>query len=199
MGHSYKELLVWQKSKALAVELYRAAPGHARTHVHLICHFAKQFLARMRIGINEQQPLPARCRRPAVPRPRNLVQRLKNHRRPGRSRNLRRAIGRIVVTDNQLGRPAALGKYPHRRLDLSQRLANQPLFVERGNDDGNFQTATACANPPAAWAPLAPPGPWGFLSSAGAFVSRARKCAGANSPRTASQGRTPRSPPPTRP
>ena len=24
MGHSYKELLVWQKSKALAVETYRA-------------------------------------------------------------------------------------------------------------------------------------------------------------------------------
>lgn len=24
MGHSYKELLVWQKSKALAVEIYRA-------------------------------------------------------------------------------------------------------------------------------------------------------------------------------
>jgi 23S rRNA-intervening sequence protein len=27
MGHSYKDLLVWQKSKALAVEIYGATDG----------------------------------------------------------------------------------------------------------------------------------------------------------------------------
>ena len=64
--------------------------------------------------------------------------RLEFHPRAGRARDFRRAIGGIVVADDEF--PAA-GAFegPRRRLDAIKRPGEQALLVERRNDDRQLQ------------------------------------------------------------
>ena len=124
------------------------AAGQTSTGNNLLRDIRKKFRAGMRIGIHKNQPVPGRRRRAGIARAGDLVDRLEHDNRARRARDFRRAVGRVVVAHDQFNLPAALRERTRRRFDLRKRFAEQPFFVERRNDDGNFHRAE-CASSPA--------------------------------------------------
>jgi hypothetical protein len=100
-------------------------------------HFGEQFRARRGIRIHKNQPLPARCRRSGIARPRDLIDGLENDARalcPGYSAG---SVRRVVVANNDLMVPADLRKCNRRTLNALQRMLNKLLFVKSRNDNRN--------------------------------------------------------------
>ena len=109
------------------------APGAER-----IRRFQKELHAGIGIGVHEEDPVAASVGGAGVARPADLVDRLEHDLRPRAPRDLRRAVGRIVVAHDQLGLPAEACESFHGRADAGERAGQQSLFVERGNDDGDL-------------------------------------------------------------
>jgi len=119
----------------LLIQPHRRAAGQIFAGLDLFRHVREQSGAGMRVRVHKNQPVAGGRRRAAVSRAGNLVDRLENHRRARRARDFRRPVGGIVVADNQFKIPAPLRERSRRRFDLRERTAEQPLFVERGNDN----------------------------------------------------------------
>ena len=118
-----------------------AAPSQAASRFNLLRHLGKQFRTGVRVRVNEHQPIPGSRCRAAVPCPGNLIDRLEDHPGASGTRQLSRAVGRVVVADNEFTAPRAACEGGHSGAHLAQRLANEPLLVERGDDDRNFHCA----------------------------------------------------------
>ena len=127
----------WPKNAVYPAGPSRRRQGISRTG--FVRHVRKQFRARMRIGIHKNQPVAGRRRRAGVSRAGDLVDRFEYD-------NCARARAQFPVSGpwnychKRLSRfPIRFARTPRRRLsDLCQRFAQQPLFVKRGNDNGNF-------------------------------------------------------------
>ena len=87
---------------------------------------------------------PGRRRRAAVPRPGDLIDRLEDHPGAGGARQLRRAVGRVVVADDKSRWPTRGGRRPPSpRFTWRKRLPNEPLLVERRDDDRDLHRCRA--------------------------------------------------------
>src|SRR5439155_4755526 len=100
--------------------------------------FEKKLDAGIGIGIHEKDPIAAGAGGAGIARPADLVDRLEYDLRSHALRDLRRAVGRIVVAHDQLGLPAEPSESFHGGANAGERAGQQPLFVERGNDDGDL-------------------------------------------------------------
>src|SRR5471032_1851942 len=109
-------------------------------------HIRKQFRAGMRVSVHEHHPVASGLRRAGIPRPRDLINWLKYDGRASSARDLRRAVGGVVVAHDHFHLPTALRKGFRPRLDARERFAEQPFLVERRDDDGNFHCANVAAN-----------------------------------------------------
>jgi len=119
--------------------------GETLIRKNLIRDIGEQFRARMRIGIHKNHPVAGRRRRAGIPRAGNLIDRLKHDVRARRIRDVRRAVGGIVVAHDQFNLPSALRKSTSRRFDLGERCAEQSFLVERRNNNRDFHRAE-CAS-----------------------------------------------------
>jgi len=125
--------------KMVLVQPDRRAARETLAGKNLRRDIGKQFRAGMRIGVHKSQPVAGRCVRAGISRASNLVDRLKHNGRARRARDFRRAVGGIVVADDQFALPADFCESICRLFDLRERGAQQSFFIEGRNDDGNFQ------------------------------------------------------------
>ena len=123
----------------IAFQTYRGPTGETAARLDLFRDFSKQGCVRQRIRINEDKPVPGGRRRAGVPCPGDLVHRLEHDRGSGCPRNLRRPVGGIVVTNDEVRGPARFCERGQRGIHRTQRAGQQSFLVEGGNDDGNFQ------------------------------------------------------------
>src|ERR1017187_10620935 len=79
--------------------------GHAArettTGTNLLRHVRKQFRARMRVGVHEDQPVAGGGSGTGVPRAGNLVDRLEYDSGPGGASDIGGGVGGIVVADDK--------------------------------------------------------------------------------------------------
>ena len=94
----------------------------------------------MRIRIHENQPVAGSRLRAFVARARDLVHRLENHHRAGVPGQFGGAVGGIIVANDEFGFPAALMKGRKSIFDVTEGFAEASFFIERWNDDGDFQS-----------------------------------------------------------
>src|SRR5262249_30198754 len=66
-----------------------------------------------------------------------------------RARDLRRSVGRVVVGDDELSRPAPRLERRGRSAHADERRRQQLLLVERGNDDRDFHYVEILTGVPA--------------------------------------------------
>ncbi len=123
----------------MAVQPHRAAAGQTAAALNLFGHFREQFRFRVRIRINENEPAARSSGRACVARAGDLVDWLEYHLRPGCARDFRSPVGRIVIADDELSRPALTLEHPHGLFQMVQGLGEKPLFVEGWDNDGDFQ------------------------------------------------------------
>jgi len=71
----------------MAIELYRATTGQTFAQRDLFTNAFEKLWTGMGIGIDKYQPITCSCSGAAVPRPRDLIDRLENHLGSGASRN----------------------------------------------------------------------------------------------------------------
>ena len=120
---------------ARAVEYDRAPACQASPALDLISRIREEFYARSRVRVDEHEPVPVSVRCTRVPRAGDLIERLEDDSRTGRAGDFGGAVGGIVVTDDQLREPSARPERRHRGADALERLRQQPLLVERRDDD----------------------------------------------------------------
>jgi hypothetical protein len=106
-----------------------------------IAHFAgndaERFLRYRRIRIDENEDVLSCASSAGVPYPRDVVRHLGNDDRVESAGQSRGRIGARVVDDDQLDRWfAGIAQKPLRVPDVRDRGGEIPLFVVRGNDDG---------------------------------------------------------------
>ncbi len=123
----------------MSIEQHRATAGQTPPGLNLLRHFAEQSTVRVRIGVNKHQPIPAGRRRAGIARPRDLIDWLSHHGRSRRAGNFRRPVGGVIVANNQFRLPSALPELRAGGLDAGKSLANEPLFIESRNIDGDSQ------------------------------------------------------------
>ena len=123
---------------------HRATARQAPPRLDFPGHLRKKLPARLRIRVHKNQPLPARRRRARVARPGDLIDRLKDHPRPRRARQLRgRSVELLSQTTISIVQPISPERRA-RRLDAAQRRADQLLFIERRDDHRDFHDAKSC-------------------------------------------------------
>lgn len=127
------------RQRIAVLESHRATAGQAMAGLNLLRDFREQRRARMRIRINEQQPVAGGGLSAAIPGPGNLVDRLGDECRSAGAGNFGGAVGGIVVAHDQFGFPSELAESDARRLHVSERFTQQPLFVKGRNDDRDLQ------------------------------------------------------------
>src|SRR5207302_7723399 len=91
--------------------------------------------ARLRIRVDEDEPFARGMGGAPVSRTRDLVDGLEDDPRARGPRKLCRAVVGIVVANDQLGRPAALGERFHGGAHAAERVGKKPLLVEGRDDD----------------------------------------------------------------
>jgi hypothetical protein len=123
----------------MAIELYRATTGQTFARRDLVTNTFEKLRARMGIRIDKYKPIACSCSGAAVPRPRDLIDRLENHLGSGASRDFGSFVSRIVVAKDYFSFPAAFMKRSKRRVDVAQSFAKTPLFVKRWDDRRDFQ------------------------------------------------------------
>ena len=74
----------------------------------------------MRISIHKNQPVAGGRRRAGISRAANLVDRLEHDGRTRPARDLRRAVGGIIVAHDEFNFPTALRERARRRFDLRE-------------------------------------------------------------------------------
>lgn len=126
------------------IELDGATSGNGTTFFDGITNIFEQWAARVRIGIDKDQPLAGGDAGTAVARPTNLIYRLENDSRATGGRNFRRAIGGIVVADDDLIFPVASRHGVSRAEDAFERGGKEFLLIECRYDNGNFHVS--CRN-----------------------------------------------------
>lgn len=101
--------------------------------------FGKQFRARLRIGVNEQQPFAGGDGRAAIARPADLIDGFKDNRRAVGAGDGRRVICGVVIAHDEFRRETGGGERGATAVDRRQRLTEQARFIESRNDDGYLQ------------------------------------------------------------
>src|SRR5579862_1043989 len=115
-----------------------AAAGQAGAAFDRRPEVAEQTRAGRRVRVDEHQPLSIRDRGTAVARAGNLVVRLEHDPRTRSAGDFRRAVGGVVVANDEFPARGIVERL-RRRLDAFERRAEQALFVERRDDDGKLQ------------------------------------------------------------
>ena len=88
-------------------------------------HVGEQFRGGVRVRIIEDEPVARRRGGPGIAGPRDLIDRLEDHRGAGRSRDLSRPIGGIVVANYNLRLPSTQPKSRRGRAEVLQRSREQ--------------------------------------------------------------------------
>src|SRR5690242_3552198 len=134
------------RRRSIAVRRKGAAAGEAAAAFDLRGHVPEQLQARLRVRVDEEQPVSACARRAGVSRASDLVEGLGHQDRVARAGKLSRAIGGIVVADDQLRCPVARVERRHRRAYAAERRRQEALLVECGNDDGDGVLGHLCSD-----------------------------------------------------
>ncbi len=123
----------------MSIKHHGATAGQTAPGLNLLRHFTEQSDAWVRIGVNEHQPLATGRCGPGIARPRDLIDWLSYHGRSRPAGNLGRPVGGIIIANNQFRLPSALPELRAGGLDAAKGFANEPLFIEGRNNDGDFQ------------------------------------------------------------
>ena len=124
----------------LALDPQARASGQAAARLDLHGHVREQFRGGIRVGVNEEQPIPERRLGGRVAGAPNLVDRLEDDPRAADTRQFGGVIRRIVVANDQFGFPAQIQKGLGRRLDALQHSGQQFLLVEGRNKDRDLHS-----------------------------------------------------------
>jgi hypothetical protein len=124
------------------VEDHRAAPGHAPATLNLSRGIVEQRCAWMGIGVDEDQPVAGRGGSARIARTADLVHGLEDDRRAGRARDRSRLVARVVVADDEFGRPAARVERRHRGPNAAKGCSELAFLVERRNNHRDSHVAT---------------------------------------------------------
>ncbi len=101
----------------IPLKFYHAPASDNFANEDLLDDFGEQFLARISVCIDEQQPLAARLCCACISCAANLVHGFKHNRGTCRLRNFRRAIRRVVVADDKFRLQTNPHKYCARLVD----------------------------------------------------------------------------------
>ena len=101
-------------------------------------HLVQQFGAGVRVGIHKNEPVAGGRGSTGVPCTADLVEGFKDDGGPGGAGDLGRAVGGIVVADDEFEIPAPACEGGRARFDFDEGGSEQLLFVEGGHDDGDL-------------------------------------------------------------
>jgi hypothetical protein len=123
----------------VAVELHRAAAGHAFPGSDLFGNAFEKGPAWVRIGIDKEQPIARGGGGAGVARAGDLIKRFEDDFGTGGAGDFGSLIGGIIVADDQFSFPAALLEGLKGGVDVAQGFAEPSFFVESWDDGGDFQ------------------------------------------------------------
>ena len=139
LAHSTEEIPTPHNDSAdemLFVHPNRGSSTQAPAGGDCLRRIGKQRLARIGIGVDEEQPIPIGRRRAAIAGASDLIDGFEHHRRSGGSRDGRRTVRGIVVAHDDLRLPPHARKHRRRRVQVFQRPREQQFLIKGGDDDG---------------------------------------------------------------
>ncbi len=114
-----------------------AAAGEAAAGGDLRGDVVKEGGARVRVGVDEDEPVAGGGFGAAIARAADLVDGFEDDAGSGGAGDFRGAIGGVVVAHDEFALPSAPGKGGHGIADLAKGFAEELFFIERRDDDGD--------------------------------------------------------------
>jgi hypothetical protein len=114
-----------------------AAAGQAAAGGDLRGDVVEEFGAWVGVGVDEDEPLAGGGFGAAIARAADLVDGLEDDGGARGARDIRGAVGGVVVAHDEFGLPAAPREGSHGGADLAKGFAQEPFFVKCGDDDGD--------------------------------------------------------------
>src|SRR5262249_5166392 len=121
--------------RSLPFQLDGGSAAQTLSRNDLLCHFSKQFPARLRVRIHKDQPIAGGCRRTGVSCASDLVDGLEHHFCAPCSCQFVGTIGGIIIANDQLVLPAPPRELRHRFSYASERFSDKAFLIESRDDD----------------------------------------------------------------
>jgi len=130
----------------LFIERHGGAAGEDFAGGNLVCDIGEEGAGGMRVGIDEDEPVAGGGGGAGIAGAADLVEGFEDDVRAGGAGDLGGAVGGVVVADDELKFPAAVGEGGGGGQDLRKRGAEELFLVEGGDDDGDTHGEKIAAN-----------------------------------------------------
>lgn len=124
----------------MAIEFHSATASETFAGGNLVGDALEERWARMRVGIDKDEPIAGSGGCAGVSGAGDLVDGFEDDFRSGRLGDLGGLVCRVVVADDEFGFPAPLRECGKRGVNVAQSFAQAPFFVVGWDDDRDFQT-----------------------------------------------------------